>query len=112
MPIVKTITEDEFVQGFDTSNRSENFTFTARRALFDYYDELSEDCDNIEYDVIAICCDWTEYTAGELFECYGDGTTQYSEDAFKDLLESLECDTTVITVDHYRGEDTYLVPCY
>ena len=112
MPIVKTINEDEFVQGFDKMNRAENFTFKARRFLFDYYDQLSDDCGNIEYDVIAICCDWTEYTAEELFECYGDGTTQYSEEVLQDLLQSLECDTTVIVVDHYRGEDTYLVSCY
>jgi hypothetical protein len=42
------------------SIRPENFSMKASKLLYGYFEELSDD-QNIEFDVIAICCDFTEY---------------------------------------------------
>lgn len=103
--IIMQIGESDFVQMFDDYNRSNNFTVAARRELFDYYDSISDDCgEPFEMDVIAICCDWSEMTIGEINSEYGD-----SIHGFEDTVEWLSDNTTVIEVDHYEQESTYLV---
>ena len=62
----QTITEDEFIRAFDDYNRSENFTVAARRAMFEYFEEYEEDTGvEIDLDVIAICCEFSEYANEE-----------------------------------------------
>ena len=62
----QTITEDEFIRAFDDYNRSENFTVAARRAMFEYFEEYEEDTGvEIDFDVIAICCEFSEYANEE-----------------------------------------------
>lgn len=42
--------------------RPDNFSYEGLSALYDYLTELEEACDTeIELDVIAICCDFSEY---------------------------------------------------
>jgi hypothetical protein len=57
--LVETLTESRFRDGF--SNRSD-FTYAALGHLFKYYEELAEESvQDIEFDPIAICCEWVEY---------------------------------------------------
>lgn len=95
MAIIQNIDESSFVSAFDEWNRSENFSVCARRALFAYLDELSDDTgEDIQLDVIALCCEWAEYpTAIEAAEEYG--KTEPEEIA----LEWLRNRTTVIEHD-------------
>lgn len=105
--IYKTLNRYEFVREFDVMNRSENFTPTAREALFDFYEELSDGTgDPFVLDVIAVCCDWTEYTAEELAEDHGTPGAP-----IEDVLAELAGDQDVITVEHWRKPDTYLIQC-
>jgi hypothetical protein len=57
-----TINENDFIQAFKNMGRDENFSYEGLKELFRYY-EVIEDCSGkqMELDVIAICCDWTEY---------------------------------------------------
>lgn len=56
------VDKSTFVNTFDEYGRSDNFTRAAREALFDYYEQLEDDLgEDIEFDCIAICCDWSEY---------------------------------------------------
>ena len=68
-----TINEYDFVRAFDEMNRSENFSRAGRFALYDYLTEYEEDTGiELELDVIAICCDFTEYESLDEFrENYG-----------------------------------------
>lgn len=54
-------TASEFMDEFHHAGRGDQFSFEALERLFDYYDEL----DGYELDVIAICCEWTEYRTVE-----------------------------------------------
>ena len=69
-----TINQSDFVSAFKgNSERKDQFTYGALCALFEYYDEIEQQAgDEIELDVVAICCDWTEYdTALEAAKAYG-----------------------------------------
>jgi hypothetical protein len=73
MAIVDTLNQWAFVDGFDKIDRGDNFTRPARAALFEWYDDFSDSMgEPIEYDPIAICCDWDEYSEEEILEEYGE----------------------------------------
>ncbi len=55
----QTITQWDFVRAFTEMNRETNFSEEGRIALFDFLEEVNSDS---ELDVIAICCDFTEYS--------------------------------------------------
>lgn len=61
MAIVDTLNKCAFMDGIQRI-RPEDFSYEAREALFEYYEQLSEDMgEDIEFDPISICCEWTEY---------------------------------------------------
>jgi len=59
--IYEYINETAFINAFQT-RRPDSFSYEGLKALFKYLEEVSEDCDsNIQLDVIAICCEYSEY---------------------------------------------------
>ena len=99
---------------FKNCNR-DYYTYEACEVLLEYYDEIDE---NIEFDVIAICCDWNEYgdtpclTWKAFISDYGylldveewkeeNALDEYDEDLYIDaLIEELENKTTVIRLSN------------
>ena len=56
-----TVNEYEFKEAFRTI-RPDNFTYAGLSALFDYLEDLESDMgEEMELDVIALCCDYAEY---------------------------------------------------
>ena len=104
--IYQTVNEFDFVRAFDDANRSANFSREARRVLFEYYEDLSDDMgEDIELDPIGICCEWAEYTARELLEQYGDDVRIYryiidldERGEFRSRLEQVD------PLEHLTGE--------
>lgn len=76
----------------------DNFSYEGAKALMEYLEELSEDIgENIEYDPIAFCCDYTEYTLPEEFQTLYDDYGHILDNDDKDaILEELSNHTTVI----------------
>lgn len=89
----------DFSRWFATSDTyKENFSYEGLRALFDYLEELEEDTgDKIEFDPIAICCEWVEYQNIEAVSLEYDDMNDLSED---EAWEYLEDRTTVIKMDN------------
>ena len=91
--IYKKLTVDEFINEFGNSGQyANNFSREGLKALYGYLSEL----ENLELDVIAICCEYAEYESfDELIADYSiNGTsTIYS------TLESIENMTTVLETD-------------
>jgi hypothetical protein len=57
----ETLTQSQFVGRF-LQIRPDNFSADALCALFDYFEELEQDCgDEMEFDPVAVCCDYSEY---------------------------------------------------
>jgi hypothetical protein len=110
----------DFMDAFRKMGR-DYYSYEGYQALFDWYEELDPD---FELDVIAICCDWTEYTPEELENDYSnilsfdewkeenidpDEPEPYTEEELKgeyikELVSKLEQHTTVIKLSN-----TYLV---
>lgn len=105
--IVQTIDESQFVDAFRDYNREENFSVQARRALFDFYDDLSDDIrEPFELDVIAICCDWAQYTFAELLQNYSGHVIDWPRIAryVVDLDERGEYKATIYQVEPDESE--------
>lgn len=105
--MIKRIDESEFVKIFDDYNRGSHFSVSARRILFEYYEEIDAE---MELDVIAICCDWGEYDSQELIDEYGDEYLEYEDEdeQIRHVLEELRDETTVLET----SAGTYLVLSY
>ena len=67
-----TLTESEFINRF-VAIRPNQFSREALFALFEHFTDLESVSEQeIEFDAIAICCDWTEYASAlEAAEAYG-----------------------------------------
>lgn len=70
----KTISRGQFIdafRGWDTYK--DNFSYEGLQALYEYFEELEENTgEEIELDVVAICCDFSEYeSATEAVKEYG-----------------------------------------
>ena len=89
--LYQEISKTDFIDQFNI--RSENFSREGLEALYGYFEELSED-QNIEFDVIAICCDFTEYDSlAEFNRDYGKN--------FSDVEEIFDL-TQVIMIDNEK----------
>jgi hypothetical protein len=89
------VTEDNFRNTFLASaNYSENFSYNGLTALYDYFEELEAGIDQtIEFDLIAIACEYSELTIDELRD-------NYSIDKDIDVIEYLQENTIVIEIEN------------
>ena len=92
-----TINEFEFRDAFVNMGRKEQFSYEALNALFEYHEEVEQNCDTQwELDVIGICCEWSEYdTVAELRENYSQVLDDVEDE---DILEAVQRETTVLAV--------------
>jgi hypothetical protein len=66
----QTISRYEFHRAFEQM-RPNTFTYDARNALFDYFEQYESDTGyEMEFDVISICCDYTQSTFEEVVNDY------------------------------------------
>ena len=89
--MIQTINEYQFADAFKNI-RPDNFSYSGLKALYDdliIYEESSGD--PIELDVIALCCDYSEYDSLKDFqEDYGDDY---------ESIDEIGQATTVIMID-------------
>lgn len=93
-----TISQSDFVSAFTrNSERKNQFSYDALCELFAYYEQLEQDTgEEMELDVTAICCDWTEYnSAAEAAEGYIGATAGFEWEEHK-ALQYLQDNTQVI----------------
>jgi len=92
------INRSAFHDAFSAMNRSEQFSYKGLNALFDYLENLEEDTgEEIELDVIALCCDYTELSIENLEAETGCAS-----------LEQLMRETMVIELD----DETIIYQCF
>lgn len=98
--IVNTIDQCLFRQTFHNYGRGDQFSYEGLNALFDYLEELSEDTGiNIELDVIALCCEFTEYADLEKIKSQYSSTTLESVDDLHDHTQVIDFETGIIIQD-------------
>jgi hypothetical protein len=83
------VTQHSFIDAFRRSElRREEFSPEALYWLFQYYDHLAESTgDSIQFDMVAICSEWSEY----------DSLEELEEEYHDFNLESLKEQTIVMT---------------
>ena len=84
-----------FEDAFRKMDRNNNFSYEGKKALFEYLEQYEEDTgEEIELDVIALCCEYTEYESiEELKKEYDDIEDM---DDLRDHTEVIEFDEGII----------------
>lgn len=79
----RTIGEGDFLRAFEDAGRGEQFSRAGLRELFGYLEDMEEETGTeIELDVIALCCEFAEYsTAIEAADDFGWEAGEDAEDA-------------------------------
>jgi len=91
----ETVTFSTFTDRFQAL-RPNSFSYDGLRALFEYLEDLEDQlCNTIELDVIALCCEFTEY------EDYAEYKEAYSENAYD--LDIISEHTTLINIPNSEG---------
>lgn len=124
MAIIETIDESLFISRFEDykrvitkENKNGNFTYKGLRHLFGYIDDLSEDTsENIVLDVIALCCDYSEY--GDITEYLNDygkdliRENEETEEEFKERIENHINDNTTLIKFSDDLNDGFIIQQY
>lgn len=93
-----TISRYDFERAFVDAGRKDQFSYEALGLLFDYLEEYEESTgEEIELDVIALCCDYSE-------DCHDDIILNYRID-----VEGMDEDEKIEAVREYLEENTQLV---
>lgn len=94
----KEINFSDFCDEFKGGQYENQFTYEGKRALFDYLEEYEENTgERIELDIVAICCDYTEYENFKELQKDYEGIRN---------MEELEENTTVIKI---AGSDSLII---
>ena len=79
----QTINFNNFVDAFKAYNRMDNFSYDALKAIFEYIEDYERDSgEEIELDVIAICCEFSELSENEFRDSY----TIYDDETIEDYI--------------------------
>ena len=92
----QTINKSDFRDAFQKMGRASQFSYEGLGSLYDYLEEMGDGTNGVELDVIALCCEFTEYkNLKELQENYTDIAS----------MEDLGNNTSVIMVD----DDSFII---
>ena len=98
--MIQTINEYQFADAFNKI-RPDNFSYKGLKALYEYLEDYEDSTsEQIELDVIALCCEYNEYE--DLAEFQED----YSEDY--ESIEDIEGETQVIMID----DDAFIIQAF
>ena len=94
----KTISLFDFRQTFSVYGRRDNFSDSGLDALFNHFEQIEVDTgEQTELDVIAICCEFSEYNSA--LEAMGDYTNM--DEWLNDRTFVLECDNGHIVIQNF-----------
>ena len=98
--MIATINKYEFRDAFNKMGRGEQFSHFGLIALFDYLEMLEDDIgEPIELDVIALCCEYSEYGDLEDYQNQNGFSQRYSDFTY----ESIADETTLIRIENTDG---------
>jgi hypothetical protein len=101
------VTLNEFTAAFRAYGQENQFSRRALQALFEYLEQYEEDTgDQIELDVIALCCEYQEADVDEIISEYGlDVSGCEDDEARQALVEKFLNEHTTIV---WHDGDTFL----
>jgi hypothetical protein len=87
----KTVYLNDFINEFHAI-RPDNFSDEGLKALFSFFEEFEDD---IELDVIAICCDYSEASMQEIIDSFNIDI-DYERNIYMQVMDFLDKNTCVI----------------
>jgi len=98
--IYKTIDIYDFRRAFADYDRTAHFSYDGLNALFDWLSEMANDCtEPYELDVVALCCEFTEYSdLAEIKDIYFSTVLDSIEDLYEHTIV-IEFDGGIIIQD-------------
>ena len=97
-----TVNEYDFRRAFEAL-RPNNFSYNGLGAIFEWFEEYEDSTgEEVELDVIAICCAFSEYTLEELKSEYGNYHDLDNWDDMDDVCDYFNDHIMVIPVDDDR----------
>ena len=108
----QTIGQSQFIDAFRSMGRYDQFGYDALVSLFDYLEQLESDCgEEIELDVISLCCEYSVDTPENIAANYGIDLSDCDDDdddaKREAVVEYLENETQVIDSD-CNGQIIYM----
>jgi hypothetical protein len=96
--MIQTIDKYGFEQAFKKAGRGEQFSYAALGALFDYFEEYEESTgEQIELDVVAICCEYAESSLSEIADNYSINLEGLEGEArIEAVVKFMENHTTIV----------------
>jgi len=94
----QTLNFSAFVDAFNAYKRYDQFGYDALQVLFEYLEQYEEDCgQDLELDVIALCCEYSVGSVEDIAEQYGIDLTdcEDDEDKLDTVTEWLNDNTSV-----------------
>ena len=109
----QTINFSAFCDAFHAYKRYDQFGYTALQILFDYLEDMEQDTgEEIELDVIALCCDYSVDSVADIAENYDIDISdcEDAEERLSIVMDYLQDHTSVC--GEYEGDDDhYIVYC-
>jgi len=99
-----TITQSQFIDAFRAHGRQDQFSYNALVALFAHMQDMEEQTgEELQLDVIALCCEYAEYEDIE----------EYNADYDKaETMEDIEGRATVSALIYIGRGDAFLIQQY
>ena len=95
----QTINFYNFSDAFRKAGRADQFTYEGQKAIFDYLEDYEESTgEEVELDVVAICCEYMEYENLEEFHNIYDKKDYPNLDKLRDYTQVIEV-----------GEDSFII---
>lgn len=98
----QSINRHRFHDAFRTAGRIDQFSYDGLEALFEYLEQYEEDTgEEVELDVIALCCEYSEYDSfKDIKNEYGTGTIKTLDD-LRDNTQVIECNNGHIIIRQF-----------
>lgn len=97
----QSVNFSDFVNAFRSHDRDNQFSYEAKRMIFDYIEDYERDTgEPVELDVIAICCDFSELSLQDVLNSYNITDEVLTDDNEAELLGE---------VTDYLSENTCLL---
>lgn len=100
MPLVKTFDLQDFTKEFRDYGRKQDFSDQALEIIFE---QLNDSEENIEIDVISICCEYTEQSCTDILECNSE---------WIDTNDDMDNEELVDAAREYLNDNSFIVGEY
>ena len=105
MAIIQTIDNaSQFRDEFHRCGRGDQFSYEGLGILFDYLDDMGED---VELDVVGLCCEYAEDHFESIAEDYSIDIEDLTEAKAKQAVMDYLCDNTYVVGETSSGAFVY-----